>query len=1312
MDIAIIGMSGRFPGAENLEIFAKRLEKGEDLVLPLSFERISRTALPVEDYQVMGYIDNIDLFDINFFGLSATEVIAMDPHQRLLLEVVYETFQSAGYNVDKFEGSETGVFIGDVDLTYYKHATQFEPDLITGNLNAATAGRIARFFNLRGGAQMIDSSCSSSLTALYHACNELQLGHINSAVVAAANLVLFPQTLKETIFGIESPDGKCRAFSEAASGTGTGEAVCAILIKPLAEAIKDGDNIHAVIKGIAINQDGALSANLASPDPVAQSEVILKAIKRAGIDPLSVTSIEAHGTGTKLGDPIEVEGISLAFSPFTSQKQFCAISSVKSNIGHANSAAGLASVIKTVLSLKHKVLYPTLHCNETNPLIDFENSPVYVNKQLKQWLSPGVAQKRRAGVSSFGFMGTNSHLIIEEAPSLLMDVEADGFYAGSLLPIFVSGKSEKALKDNLIALRDFLVKHPHGSLEDIAFTLSVGRKHHSYRFACAASGGSDLIQKIELFLNEAKATERTCDNLIIVFSGQHAITREEIESLSKISPVFSERWQECSSLLSGTQLQNPHVVTLVFYYSFYGLLIENAIFPGRMLSNGVGKIAADLIQGKVSILQAVQSVEQGGYSNEADLEYRLKSALAKFGNLHATIFLECGQSGILSDALRTVDGKLLVTSFSTNTFTGLSNLFVSLYMGGLKFEWEKTFLRRVGRRIELPTYKFDRQRHWLSNQTFVDRSNLFYQIEWKNVEARSVDTEITNDDTWVVVTDDLNSMQKLKGHLNIDNAIWVTLGKYFQILNRNELIIDIEKEDCFKKVVKLAADRGVRMHHMVYVVGLEDDPERSFRNYFSIVKAFVVAGATNNFSLVTFTNDCLNVSGKAAHNPWQAAIHGFNIGMIAEYPDAHIRCIDLDGESFNDLQKIFLHERQNTNNLVSVAYREKKQYHRVLAQAETRQIKPLTLKNGELFLVTGGSSGIGLEITKWLAFQAVVKIAVIGRKELPPKKQWQLLESTHEHYNIIREFLDCEKAGSTIFYWSVDLGHEEQVKNVVEDIKKQCGAISGVIHSAGVAGSSRLERQSWQTFREPLIAKINGTHNLVSSISPESLSFFILFSSLNSLVGVERGINYSAANYFLDNYASTLRHRGYPASVVNWTSWKRTGMWARMHQTDIDDESLDIYEGLSVLKDLLSGRYKDVIVSKTNPLTIESKSYIIKANDKFNNADTASFELKQKDVKLTYKGGQVEELLKTIWISTLRVDSVAPTDDFFKTGGHSLTALKLIMQIEKSFSIKLEIADILAAATFEKICELVRSIVREGNNNLTGKQVASHLNTN
>ena len=391
-DIAIIGIGLKVPGADNTSEFWDNIKNGKNFIIdfPENREKDVRYESSVEkkydNFLKGGCLKEIDKFDYNFFKLYPKEASLTDPNQRLFLEVAWSCLEDAGYGGDKLANSNTGFYVGfskSPELFLYSDLVKQE-DISAlrniawiGNLDEMVASRISYFLNLHGPSLLVNTACSSSLVALHLACQAIKNDDCDQAVVGGINIAL--QKPEDGItLQIESPDSRIRPFDNKANGVVWGEGVIAILIKSAAKAIKDNDNIYAVIKGSAINQDGK-SAGITAPNPNAQSEVIRKAWHNANINPETISCIEAHGTGTRIGDSIEIEGLSNAFSSFTDNKQFCAIGSVKSNIGHLKAAAGLASLVKLIMALKNKEIPPTINFSRPNREINFENSPVYIS---------------------------------------------------------------------------------------------------------------------------------------------------------------------------------------------------------------------------------------------------------------------------------------------------------------------------------------------------------------------------------------------------------------------------------------------------------------------------------------------------------------------------------------------------------------------------------------------------------------------------------------------------------------------------------------------------------------------------------------------------------------------------------------------------------------------------------------------------------------------------------------------------------------------------------------------------------------------
>ena len=743
MDIAIIGMAGRFPDSNSIDEFYDHLAEGKDLVKELSKERIRNTSLPESiHYQIGGYLDEIDRFDHTFFGISKGEAKKMDPHQRLLLEVVYHTFEDAGYSIDAYKGTNTSVFVGDKTLNYYRHAEAFDPTLVTGNLNAAMAGRIARFFDLRGSALMIDTACSSSLVGLHCAVNELVCGHADSAIVCAANLYVFPNRKlniddqdREVGIDVVSNDGKARTFSNKADGTANGEAVVSILIKPLEKALRDKDSIHAIIKGSAVNQDAALSGGLTAPSSRAQSEVIMKAWKNAGVDPASISYIEAHGTGTKLGDPIEIQGLDQAFATFVSDKKVCAVSSVKTNLGHADTAAGLVGLIKCVLSLRSGKMFPSLHFDEPNALIDFDNSAVYVNDTLRDWEEKGGA--RRAGVSSFGISGTNCHVVLEEAPWAVEEDQEESANDEISEDLFVvSGQSESSLYANMKAFHEYLTDTDE-RLRDIAYTLNATKNDFVYREAIVAKSGDELIARLADRIqhhDQKNYLTKRIDKYILLFPSYLDIAHSEVLLWYDYYQGVI-RGDECLEEYLGEDI--PERNAFLFQYMFYKLLRASGIACTNFLGDGVGKCVIEVLQGNTSLSDAVINLSELTLDTVDAIKQKAANLLNKLKDENI-VFCSIGQQSLTAEALnehiqnRGAHHVINLTECKPSWFP---TYLASLYEHQFPIDWSTYHQnRKSSKKVSLPLYRFDRTRCWIKEGVTADVYGVDQVIEEKPVE--------------------------------------------------------------------------------------------------------------------------------------------------------------------------------------------------------------------------------------------------------------------------------------------------------------------------------------------------------------------------------------------------------------------------------------------------------------------------------------------------------------------------------------------------------------------------------------------------
>lgn len=563
-DIAIIGMAGRFPGADSVEQFWQNLCDGIESITFFNDEELIAAGVDPELLKDPAFVkarpilSDVEHFDSIFFGYNPREAELMDPQHRLFMEACWEVLERGGYDPQRYKG-QIGVFGGTNASTYLYSAFAIKPDLIeqvggyqiavSTDKDSLTTG-VSYKFNLRGPSVAVQTFCSTSLVATHMACQSLIQGDCSMALAGGVSIrvpSVWGHLYEEG--GMESPDGHCRTFDAEAKGSMFGDGVGVVMLKRLTDALNDGDTIYAVIKGSAMNNDGSLKVSYTAPSVAGQAEVITTALAKAGISAESISYIEAHGTATELGDPIEVTSLTKAFRMHTTKTGYCAIGSVKTNVGHLDRAAGVSGLIKTALALKHQVLPPNLHFKSPNPEIDFENSPFFVNTTLRPWHPESGL--RRAGLNSLGMGGTNVHVVLEEAPEREKSTPSSKPQV-----LLLSARTDSALDTMTKNLQSFVLKQHEGgeilNLADVAYTLQVGRKVFEHRRVVVCENEGELETLLEnrpptrVFSHVEKRTERP---VVFLFPGVGEQYPGMALDLYKQESVFKETVDQCARIL-------------------------------------------------------------------------------------------------------------------------------------------------------------------------------------------------------------------------------------------------------------------------------------------------------------------------------------------------------------------------------------------------------------------------------------------------------------------------------------------------------------------------------------------------------------------------------------------------------------------------------------------------------------------------------------------------------------------------------------------------------------------------------------------
>ncbi len=651
--IAIIGVGCRFPGGvSDTESLWKLLVEGREGVVEVPPDRwnVERYYDPepgLAGKSIVrrgGFIEGIDQFDPQFFGISPREAPYVDPQHRLLLETAWEAIENAGVVLDFEHGTDLGVFVGishndyqGIQSTAFDHSG-VSPHTPTGSAHSIAANRISYCLNLRGPSVAMDTACSSALTAVHFACEHIWAGRGDAALAGGVTVMITPGGfIGFSQAGMLSPEGRCAAFDASASGFVRGEGAGMVLLKRLSKAIADGDPIQGVILGTAINQDGHTNG-ISLPSPEAQARLVREACADAGIEPEEIGFVEAHGTGTAVGDPIEAHALAEALCVNRVADAPLAIGSIKTNLGHLETAAGIAGLLKAMLVLKHGQIPPSLHFETPNPHIDFEKLKLRVPTALEPF--PDGSGERMAGVNSFGFGGANAHVILA-APPAHLPAKSSEMPADRSWPLMLSARSEKALRDSAAKLSAWMKKHVNANgsspvLPDLTYTLGVHRNHHPHRMTFVAANMAEVIEELDAFASNQEspkirtnfaARREEPPRIGFIMSGQGPQWWGMGRELMRHEPVFRQAMERCdaalrpwakfslleelgrteeTSRMQRTEIGQPAIfamqVALAALWQSWG------VRPSAVVGHSVGEIAAACIAGIFTVEEAARII--------------------------------------------------------------------------------------------------------------------------------------------------------------------------------------------------------------------------------------------------------------------------------------------------------------------------------------------------------------------------------------------------------------------------------------------------------------------------------------------------------------------------------------------------------------------------------------------------------------------------------------------------------------------------------------------------------------------------------
>ena len=1354
--IAIIGLGCRFPGdIHSPEDFWELLLSGKDTIATIPESRWDGQAYYSPNYDDAGkiittkgsFFSQVQESDPEFFGISPREAKNMDPQQHLLLEVCWESLEHANIVPESLAGSRTGVFIGICNqdfslLSMSRDKTDIEAYMTTGMAHSVASGRISYTLGLEGPCVAIDTACSSSLVSVHLACQSLRNLECDLAITGGVNLTLTPETsIDFSRNRMLSPDGKCKAFSSDANGFGRGEGCGLVVLKRLSDVDIKRDRVLALIRGSAVNQDGS-SSGLTAPNGPSQQRVIKQALKNGNVRADQISYIEAHGTGTSLGDPIEIGALAEIFSSVRTPEDPLKIGSVKTNVGHMEGAAGISGLLKVVLALQHKVLPAHLNCAEQNPHIPWDSLPFQITHQRQEWLSADKA--RFAGVSSFGFSGTNSHVILEEAPSSDQTTSASaGLGARPLHILNISARSPQALNQQVRRFTQRLKRIPDQDLAAFCLAASVHRTHFEHRLSISAASKAECLEKLNHFSNQAQQSSTSSPKLNLngqapkvawLFTGQGSQYPEMGKELFDTEVVFREALQNCATYLDPI-LEQP-LLTLIFEdqtgalnqtvntqpalfaleYALAQLWLSWGIKPDVVAGHSVGeyvaaciagifsledglklistrarlmqqlKVAggmmavfagADDVRSRLTTLETSGSLEIAGLNtaketvvsgdlgaikdfqstlNQSGIKYReltvshafhsalMEPMLNEFLSFAETITfhptripLLSNVSGVLAqDEVQTarywrdhIRQPVQFTKITDNLLNenidivmeigaqpillgmiGQSenaqrmNLLPSLrkskgavqsttetlsqlYLAGLAIDWLKVYGVSSAACVDLPTYAFQRQRHWFnSSQTTAANESVhsFKMLELikdgnlnnlrEHLSQRShfeeKDDAVVNRICQVLIDEYQQSKHqatqplyrpvwqqqtasnpKVKraqsaGHRLVfvsnieavpagalngsDTAnVYVVPAHSYEKKSETLWVIDGLSSNDYRRVIQDVQQTSSLTS--IAFMWPTDWNETSFHPTFGeqmLLNAAYVSHALTQLTLAIplwfLVKRSDSLTRQEFSTPFSSMLTGFARSLFLENPTIQGGVLEYDKASTPDIfDELIAGATESHIQLI-----QHKKYVARLEPVEGVPFKNFKIAEDATYLITGGTGSLGLQTARFLASKNASEVILLSRN-IPSENAHQAIQ-------------EIEALGTKILFMPCDVSQASQVKQVFDFLTKNKRQIKGVVHAAGVATPIWCKDLTLASLHSMFESKVQGAWNLHEQTKALDLDFFVLYSSISSVLGSAQLAHYSAANSFLDGLATYRRGLKLPAVSINWGPWESGGL--------------------------------------------------------------------------------------------------------------------------------------------------------------------------
>jgi len=1285
LEVAIIGMSGRFPGSNDVNTFWENLLKGDEGIKFYSKEEleslnISDDTLSNDKFvNALGEVENIELFDPELFGFTHPEAEKLSPQTRMMFECVWECLEDAGYG-DIKETNQIGTYLGANAQLYWeamarftnKEVNPFELQFLSEKDYTSTL--IAHKMNLCGPAVSIQTACSTSLVAVHTASRGLLTGDCEMALAGGVHLnfeVNGGYIYEEGM--INSSDGHCRTFDASADGTVGGNGGAVVLLKLLKKAISDGDNIYGIIKGSAINNDGKKKMAFSAPSVAGQRDVIRKALKTARVPAESIRFIEAHGTATKLGDPVEIEALKQAFAGKGNNTQAIAIGSVKSNIGHLGAAAGVAGLIKSTLALKHGILPKSLHFKSPNPKLEIEKSSFFINAEnlkLNKTDSPA-----RAGVSSFGIGGTNAHVVLESFDDVANQTTNE---IKNVLLLSVHKKTSMAEYTGRL---EKFIQSENPNINALAYTFQAGRKQFSHRVAFPYSNRNQLLQQLAEFDPSMikTVTGKTSGIGLVVGDLDH----EQMQSMADPSSLLfsfllseldlAEIKMNPGDFLNqiGDSSEKTLLAQWLFQRAFVRFVMETLGDISEIICEQSGILSVLSFTSEMTRNRIRKIINSGSISGRLNLE-----GVLPFRVSIPSVELQLPKGELTQNEIRLNNNKgdlfefIKVTTLNCSNSVSQHENILSLWSEGksclnniLGVLWEQGYVvnwkciyPNKPLRISAPTLPFQRSKYWIDTtleelltqqpEQQIDQQEWLKQAIWKKKSSlRSLESG-NSDDVYIIRNN--------------------TRRDWERCIDSNN-IIDLENSDVLfasKNVDRVILDLFFE----------EDNYSNLFLKSSRLLNMIAEKFVNKEVEVFFITSNLFDLGSSDLTNSYNSFVSGLALVGGQEYNGLTIKCIDVDDQleqvvdiKFQGINELFLAIRRNylwTRDFVSTTQ-----------DSGTASI----VKSDETYVITGGFGNIGQVICKHLSSQNC-RVVLIGRQKFSALEVREKLES-----------INMQDASVT--YQSCDITNAEAVKSCFSEIRRANGKISGVIHGAAILTNHviPINKISEAELQRQASPKINGLMNINKALELDEADFVLSMSSIATILGGYGFAIYASVNAVMESLSEQYDEISKTRYLsVAWDAWFNEAMLSSNNAGEIVKSALSEEEGIYLF---------DRTLEFGLPVTYTSKISLQDRLEKWVNKDESPVNEEQEEVQLFERGDLsadylapetlLEKEIAAIWSEFFRIDRIGVNDDFYELGGDSLKGMELVKKYSQLLETKVDVDIVFDAYTVQETVEIL-----------------------